>query len=204
MAEETISFAVFYDPFLSLHTSKGWDVSQIVQGRVATVSGSRFNVGLPRSVNVVTAGELRSLICDTFNQKMKEASCDAPPPPQLTPDRTLLSWGTTIVSPDDRPLSSFGMKDVHRNVQLLLESFGESSEEQLSELRESAKRDNDRYLQAQSTANGSSTTLSTSENQGDRTPSSAPTLNEQPKEARMADRSLLLAAMERRMKQTQK
>jgi hypothetical protein len=223
-----ISFTVFYDPFLSLHTSRGWDVSQIVQGRVATISGNRFNVVLRKSVAQTTAGELRDLVCETFTEKMllqqqqgkssEEGAGGGTVPPLSTPAVTsglsLLSWGSTILSPDDRSLHSFGMRDSHSGALLLLETFpgdgGTNDEAELDRIRDGAKRDNDRYLQTRSEGGGSKT-VEVAPGPNDETndkqqPTTAGTntLNESPAQFKTVDRALLLAAAERRMRAAKK
>ena len=231
--ENRISFTVFYDPFLSLHTSRGWDVSQIVQGRVATVSGNRFNVVLRKSVAQTTAGDLRDLVCETFNEKMSSqqlpqgsteegegsggkegAACPSSAAPRVTPGLSLLSWGSTVLSPDERSLHSFGMRDSHSGALLLLETFpsnDDGSEEELNRIRDGAKRTNDRYLQTH--PGGGSRTTTTAATGGPDTgkdgdaetssppsPSGTTTLNEAPVQFKTVDRALLLAAAERRMR----
>ena len=43
----TTLFNVFYDPSLATHLSKGWQLSQLLQGRVATLTANRFVVSIP-------------------------------------------------------------------------------------------------------------------------------------------------------------
>lgn len=216
-------FTVFYDPNLALHTSRGWDVSQLVQGRVATVSGNRFNITLPNTVTNTTAGDLRELICETFNEKIQRAKQETGeeegpcPLPVITPSTSVLSWGTTVLYPNDRMLSSFGMRDSHSGALLLLETFsggdGDGTTGELDQIQQGALRDNDRYLQARNGSGSETIELSPSsqskkskgeEEKGSGIPSGSITLDEAPIPFRTVDRSLLLAAAERRMRAAKK
>lgn len=72
-----IPLKVFFDRFLSVHLSRGWDRASLVSGRVKTVSSGEF---------VIEAN-----LADTIAQLKTKVACYL----EVNEEKLILSWGST-------------------------------------------------------------------------------------------------------------
>lgn len=151
-SQVAVCYNVFYDPSLALHRSRGWQLSQLVQGKVATLTASRFVVRVPATVadgddlqkmktsvgssssdslRGLTVAKLKKLIVDEYNAKL-QAAVESRKEGCVTElvDESLatLSWGSTLLAPEESPISDFGLTSRHEGATLVLETYSSWAE----------------------------------------------------------------------------